>query len=151
LGSTTPVGREAKALIIFSLLKKMDRPSLNFTGDVTPIVFIFRISDQLEEVRVEAARTNEENHYYSVPPPGERINIYETVELGTQQRVVFSVPRPTIPPPAPPAAAAAAAPPASALYASVNKETPAMLNKDEKVMLQYIYIVYINVQLKSIC
>ena len=120
----------------------MDRPSLNFTGDVTPIVLIFRISDQLEEVRVEAARTNEENHYYSVPPPGERINIYETVELGTQQRVVFSVPRPTIAPPAPPAAAAA--PPASALYASVNKETPAMLNKDEKVMLQYIYFLYIS-------
>ena len=119
----------------------MDRASLNFTGDVTPIVFIFRISDQLEEVRVEAARTNEENQYYSLPPPGERINIYETVELGTQQRVVFSVPRPNIPPPAPPAAAAAAAAPsASALYASVNKETPAMLNKDEKVMLQYIFL-----------
>jgi hypothetical protein len=64
------------------------------------------------------------------------------VELGTQQRVVISVPRPTIPPPAPPAAAAAAAPPASTLYASVNKETPAMLNKDEKVMLQYIFCIY---------
>jgi len=61
------------------------------------------------------------------------------VELGTQQRVVFSVPRPTIAPPAPPAAAAAAA---SALYAIFNKETPALLNKDEKVMLQYIFCIY---------